>query len=212
MKRHLIQLLIVLALVLGPWLSLAGAQSGVGEKPQWGYKGYQPWWNIFSKRYNTLTPEEERLQKFWHDYYDSLRRYYAEIDGVDWVAYYKNHGYQLNTGPGGCPQCQVAKPIRYAPVFGSPQLQWAVPGPPAPSPPTQDKPKAEPKAVPAGPKVLPGSETRSPDDFELFLERILDAPRDVQTGPAVSDNGCLGGSCPNPAGTRKAGNAEKPAP
>ena len=27
------------------------------------------------------------------------------------------------------------------------------------------------------PKFLPGEETRSPDDFELFLERILEAPR-----------------------------------
>src|SRR5262249_41877829 len=27
------------------------------------------------------------------------------------------------------------------------------------------------------PKYLPGQETRSPDDFELFLERILEAPR-----------------------------------
>jgi pilus assembly protein CpaC len=28
-----------------------------------------------------------------------------------------------------------------------------------------------------GPKFLPGEETRSPDDYELFLERILEAPR-----------------------------------
>src|SRR5262249_50283386 len=27
------------------------------------------------------------------------------------------------------------------------------------------------------PKYLPGQETRNPDDFELFLERILEAPR-----------------------------------
>ena len=27
------------------------------------------------------------------------------------------------------------------------------------------------------PKCLPGQETRSPDDFELFLEGILEAPR-----------------------------------
>jgi pilus assembly protein CpaC len=36
-------------------------------------------------------------------------------------------------------------------------------------------------------KVLPGQETRSPDDFELFLEGILEAPR----GPrAVCKDGC----------------------
>ena len=35
------------------------------------------------------------------------------------------------------------------------------------------------------PKYLPGQETRSPDDFELFLERILEAPR----GPRKVCNG-----------------------
>ena len=80
-----------------------------------------------------MSCEEERLQRFWHDYYDALRRYYGALDHIDWVAYYKNHGYQINggcSGPGGCPR------INYAPVFVSPTMQWAVPngcmsGPPA---------------------------------------------------------------------------------
>ena len=88
------------------------------------YSGYQPWWNICAKRYKCLTPEEERLQKFWHDYYSALKNFYCDLDHIDWVAYYKNHGYQINCG-GGCGPCQR---INYAPVFVSPTLQWAVPG------------------------------------------------------------------------------------
>src|SRR5579883_648346 len=83
----------------------------------WGaacYSGYQPWWNIFAKRYKCLTPEEERLQKFWHDYYDALKEFYCALDHIDWVAYYKNHGYQIN---GGCGPCGGR--INYAPVFVS---------------------------------------------------------------------------------------------
>lgn len=88
------------------------------------YSGYQPWYNIFAKRNKCLTPEEKRLQKFWHDYYNALKHYYAALDNIDWVAYYKNHGYQINGGcgyPGSCGR------INYAPVFVSPTMQWAVP-------------------------------------------------------------------------------------
>src|SRR5205814_139337 len=66
-----------------------------------GYSGYQPWYNIFAHRNKCMTPEEERLQKFWHDYYDALGHYYKALDHIDWVAYYKNHGYQINGGCGG---------------------------------------------------------------------------------------------------------------
>ena len=90
------------------------------------YGGYQPWWNIFAKR-NCLSAEEERLQRFWHDYYNSLQRYYGMLDNIDWVSYYKNHGYQINSacggGPGGCGPTR----IQFAPVFVSPTMQWAVP-------------------------------------------------------------------------------------
>ncbi len=104
-------------------MSLAGSQASASWG-QLGYSGYQPWWNIFAKRYKCLTPEEERLQKFWHDYYDALKHFYGALDHIDWVAYYKNHGYQINggTGPYGCGR------VNYAPVFVSPTFQWAVPG------------------------------------------------------------------------------------
>jgi hypothetical protein len=116
MKRFVL----VLAAVLG--LALSGtARAGWHTLT---YSGYQPWWNIFAKRYKCLTPEEERLQKFWHDYYSALRDYYCALDAIDWVAYYKNHGYQINStsGPYGSGR------INYAPVFVAPTIQWAVPG------------------------------------------------------------------------------------
>lgn len=116
----------------------------------WGtlhYGGYQPWWNIFAKRQKCMSVEEERLQRFWHDYYDALRRYYDSLDAIDWVSYYKNHGYQINTGcgsnGGGGGPCGGCQRVQFAPVFVSPTMQWAVPnsnlsgpacGPPSPPP------------------------------------------------------------------------------
>jgi pilus assembly protein CpaC len=66
------------------------------------------------------------------------------------------------------------------------------------------------------PKLLPGQETRSPDDFELFLEGILEAPRGprqvccpnyvpaYKNGPSASQYPCAGngdghGGCGNGA-------------
>jgi hypothetical protein len=92
------------------------------------YSGYQPWWNIFACRNKCMTPEEERLQKFWHDYYSALKNYYCDLDHIDWVAYYKNHGYQINSNCGSCGPCGgCCQRINYAPVFVSPTMQWAVP-------------------------------------------------------------------------------------
>lgn len=91
------------------------------------YGGYQPWWNIFAKRNRYQSAEEERLQRFWHDYYDALRRYYGSLDNIDWVAYYKNHGYQINNGMGG-PGCGGPNQrVQFAPVVVSPTMQWAIP-------------------------------------------------------------------------------------
>jgi hypothetical protein len=127
MKRFAIALCAALGLFVG----------GQSARADWGsatYGGYQPWWNIFAHR-PCLTCEEQRLQRFWHDYYDALRRYYGALDHIDWVAYYKNHGYQINAGCGGYGNCCNQR-IQFAPVFVSPQMQWAVPngalcGPPA---------------------------------------------------------------------------------
>ena len=109
-------------------------------RADWGslcYSGYQPCWNIFAHRYKCMTPEEKRLQHFWHDYYNAMSHYYDALDNIDWVAYYKNHGYQINGncgGPGG-----GGGRVNYAPVYVAPAMQWAVPnsclnGPPAGGP------------------------------------------------------------------------------
>jgi hypothetical protein len=124
------------------------------------YGGYQPWWNIFAHR-PCLSAEEERLQRFWHDYYDALRRYYGALNHIDWVAYYKNHGYQINAGLGG--PCGGSQRIQFAPVFVSPTMQWAVPnsclgaGPGAPAcPPMAAFPGAGGPPMAAFPGAGPG--------------------------------------------------------
>src|SRR5215218_107975 len=109
MKR----IVVLACVVLGLAVSAGSANASWGHLS---YSGYQPWWNIFAKRYKCLTPEEERLQKFWHDYYHALKCYYGALDNIDWVAYYKNHGYQINAGCGGYGGGRV----NYAPVFVSP--------------------------------------------------------------------------------------------
>ena len=116
MKRFALMMSATLGIVLSSGIAHAG----------WGsltYSGYQPCWNVFAKN-KCLSPEEKRLQHFWHDYYHALKCYYSALDHIDWVAYYKNHGYQINAGCAGAGGCQR---INYAPVFVSPSMQWAVP-------------------------------------------------------------------------------------
>jgi pilus assembly protein CpaC len=86
------------------------------------------------------------------------------------------------------------------------------------------------------PKILPGEETRKPDNFELFLEGIIEAPRgprqsrqDHHHVPAWVNspsanlfpcagkgncgvNGCAAGGCGGPAGESAAGPASMAAP
>jgi hypothetical protein len=126
------------ALIIGAAVACT-VSSGVAQA-SWSslhYGGYQPWWNVFAHRNKCLTCEEERLQRFWHDYYDALKNYYCALDKIDWVAYYKNHGYQINAGF-GCNPCATQR-VQFAPVFVSPTMQWAVPnsclnGPPVGGP------------------------------------------------------------------------------
>jgi len=132
------------------------ALSGTQARASWsqlGYSGYQPWWNIFAKRYKCITPEEERLQKFWHDYYDAMAHYYGALDSIDWVAYYKNHGYAIN---GGCGVAGCGR-INYAPVFVNPSMQWAMPSSCVNGP--VGIPMGAPQTIPAGgfPGGMPGA-------------------------------------------------------
>jgi hypothetical protein len=124
-----------LVLTLGSLLAAANS----ARADWWGsahYGGYQPWWNVFAHR-PCLTCEEERLQRFWHDYYDALRRYYGMLDHMDWVSYYKNHGYQINSGCNGMGgPCGGSARVQFAPVFVSPSMQWAVPNSCLSGPPT----------------------------------------------------------------------------
>jgi hypothetical protein len=128
MKRFASLLCAVLAMLTAAEVARADATSLT-------YGGYQPWWNILAKRNRHMSAEEVRLQRFWHDYYDALRHYYQSLDHIDWVSYYKNHGYQINAGCAYGPYGGSQR-VQFAPVFVSPQMQWAVPnnclsGPPA---------------------------------------------------------------------------------
>ena len=118
-------------------LGIAGlAFSATNAKADWGcshYGGYQPKWCFWSRHCKSnCCSEEERWQRFWHDYYHALQCYYDRLDNIDWVTYYKFHGYQINNGCGGAYGC-CGRPS-YAPVFVSPTIQWAVPNCPAPGP------------------------------------------------------------------------------
>ena len=106
---------------------LAMAQSADANWGSLHYGGHQPWWNIFAHRNRHMSYEEQRLQRFWHDYYDALQRYYGSLDNIDWVSYYKNHGYQINAGGYGCGPNGGCQRVQFAPVFVSPTMQWAVP-------------------------------------------------------------------------------------
>ncbi len=120
MKRFALALCAALGLL---WV----AESAWADWGSLNYGGHQPWWNLLGRRHSRhLTCEEKRLQRFWHDYYDALQRYYGNLDRIDWVAYYKNHGYQINCGPAGCGPSGCQR-IQFAPVFVSPTMQWAMP-------------------------------------------------------------------------------------
>jgi len=126
MKRYAL----MVCAALGLWASQGTAHASWGSLC---YGGYQPWWNIFAHRTKCLSPEEERLQRFWHDYYNAMKNYYCALDKIDWVAYYKNHGYVINQSCGGpgCGPCgqggNSGQRIHYAPVFVTPSMQWAIP-------------------------------------------------------------------------------------
>jgi hypothetical protein len=70
---------------------------------------------------------EEWLRKSGRDSPIALGNDSGDPDHIDWVAYYKNHGYQINA-PGGCCPGGACRRINYAPVLVRPAMQWAVPG------------------------------------------------------------------------------------
>jgi len=115
------------ALMLAAFGLAMGAQEA---RADWGthhYGGWQPKWNFWSRsNKHRCSSEEERWRQFWHDYYDALQHYYDRLDNIDWVTYYKFHGYQINAAGACGPYGYCGRP-QYAPVFVSPTMQWAVP-------------------------------------------------------------------------------------
>jgi hypothetical protein len=194
---------VMVCAVLGLALSSGTCRASWGHLS---YSGYQPWWNIFAKRYKCLTPEEERLQKFWHDYYDAMKHFYQALDAIDWVAYYKNHGYQINAcGPqGGC-----CGRINYAPVFVSPTLQWAVPagaagGPPV-GPPYANGYTQPMMPFPMGPGPM-AAHGGFPGSFPVSMQAppaptTLPNPMPTQPGQTPPMNPMPGGAPPMPGAT-----------
>jgi hypothetical protein len=108
-------------------LAVEGARADFGCLHHGGcqhHGGCHPWSHICAKHKKKKgCCEEQRLNGFWHDYYDAQGRYYGMLSNLDWVSYYKNHGYQINQdAPCGGP-CR----IQYAPVVITPSMQWAAP-------------------------------------------------------------------------------------
>ena len=74
------------------------------------------------------------------------------------------------------------------------------------------------------PKALPGSETRKPDDFEFYLETMVEAPRGPRTiweghrykapwksSPTAATYPCVGGATAAPGGGCATGTCPAPA-
>lgn len=83
------------------------------------------------KNSRCFTPEEKRLNRFWHDYYDSARVYNHHLSRIDWVAYYKNHACPKNQS-----LCNGQCIVQHDPVVVVPGLQHLQPTQPpyAPAP------------------------------------------------------------------------------
>jgi hypothetical protein len=71
------------------------------------------------------------------------------------VAYYKNHGYQINAGCGGPGAGGCCGRINYAPVFVSPNMQWAAPNNCMGGPPVGPGGYGGPMGA-CGPAMMPG--------------------------------------------------------
>ena len=82
-------------------------------------------WKLSSLADRNLKPEEKRLKDFWTAYYGALKSFYGNLDHLDWVVYYQNHGFKINVGAG--PDKDGVQRTQYAPVYVAPTMQWAVP-------------------------------------------------------------------------------------
>lgn len=100
------------------WCSPLGGAGAGGYAPKWAF------WSRSNKCGYYCSAEEERWQRFWHDYYKALHHFYRNLDKCDWVIYYKYHGYRIDGGGQACQPCSPS----YAPVYVSPTIYWSMPG------------------------------------------------------------------------------------
>jgi hypothetical protein len=111
---------------LGVALSTTAARADWGKCcPGGGLSAKLSFWTRHLSKHASCNKDEERWQKFWHDYYDALQKYYDRLDNLDWVTYYKYHGYVTNGGAACGPHGQSQ--AQYAPVVVNPMMQWAAP-------------------------------------------------------------------------------------
>ena len=90
---------ILYLLAIGVGLSLS---SGASAQPPPQQEEAKP--SMFQKMFGKSAPtakqkyttEEQQLKEYWANYYKSLANYYASLNNVDWVAYYKNNGYPID--------------------------------------------------------------------------------------------------------------------
>lgn len=87
-------------------------------------QGPPPWCSVFAKQQAKSTAEEQRLQRFWHDYYRGLSEFYASQPEPDWVRHYGNRSGFSFSIRGGTNPTQSEMP--YGPGHSVPN---AYPGP-----------------------------------------------------------------------------------
>jgi hypothetical protein len=84
------------------------------------------WFHLCHK--STGNCEEDKLNRFWHDYYGSMANFYCGLSKANWVTYYKNHGQPMEFGGADGGDYGYGTRVQYAPVFMTPAgAQWMVP-------------------------------------------------------------------------------------
>ena len=105
-----------------------------------------------------LTPSDEpsRLNNFWSGYYGAVKSFYGDLDKLDWVAFYKNHGYRIDGGDS----------VRFMPTFPHRMVVRGADSLPSPPPPTApfampSNPPTSSVATPVWPIQAPWSNQRA---------------------------------------------------
>ncbi len=75
-------------------LAVEGGEARTSEKA--GQSRPSSWWERLADLAPTWDVQDQRMQRFWRDYYDALSRYYRQLGSIDWVGYYKNRNYPIS--------------------------------------------------------------------------------------------------------------------